>query len=524
MLSGLLRPALTRLPVLLLGLTAAALATPSPAAGVIPGNVRITNIGPDPASDAADPNVRNTNIGLVAPARPVRIMAVGDSITAGADFFSCYRYPLWEKLFAAGYLVEFTGTQRGETRIGPLAHEGYGGKNTEYLAQTVPENFRAHPADIVLLHSGHNHTAEEQPGPGIIAATEQLITAFREANPRVTVLLAQVIPAGKLPKYAYLPELNAALARLAAQLDRPDQRVVLVDQAAGFDWTTDTVADKVHPNARGAEKMASVWFEALTKILPPPARAFTPQRVAYKSVGQSALDLHVFPRVTAQPAAPAIVFFFGGGWTHGTPIQFYAECAHFADRGYVAISADYSIASTHGTTPREAAEDARDALRWVRTHAAELGVDPARIFAAGASAGGHLAAVAALTSPPEEQPVALVLFYPVLDTGPEGYGHALFGERFAGLSPLHLLSTAPRALPPTLILVGTADFTTPERTVRAFQTRAQAAGGRCEVVAFPGGGHPLYAYREGGGPLRTACLEAADRFLASLPALGAPLH
>src|SRR5690349_9460154 len=78
---------------------------------------------------------------------PIRIMAVGDSITAGADFFSCYRYPLWEKLFAAGYLVEFVGTQQSETRIGPLAHEGYGGKNTEYLAQTVPGHFRAHPAD-----------------------------------------------------------------------------------------------------------------------------------------------------------------------------------------------------------------------------------------------------------------------------------------------------------------------------------------------------------------------------------------
>lgn len=206
-------------------------------------------------------------------AAPVRIMAVGDSITAGADFFSCYRYPLWEKLFAAGYVAEFVGTQSSQTRIGPLAHEGYGGKNTEYLAQTVPDNFRAHPADIVLLHSGHNHTVEDQPVPGIIAATEKLIADFRTANPHVIVLLAQVIPAGKLPKYAYIPELNAGLARLAARLDKPEQRVVLVDQATGFDWTTDTVADKVHPNARGAEKMAEVWFAALQTILPPPKKS-----------------------------------------------------------------------------------------------------------------------------------------------------------------------------------------------------------------------------------------------------------
>lgn len=460
--------------------------------------------------------------------RPVRIMAVGDSITAGADFFSNYRYPLWEKLFAAGYVVEFTGTQRSETRVGPLAHEGYGGKNTEFLAATVPAHFREHPADIVLLHSGHNHTVEEQPVPGIVAATENLIAELRAVNPRMTVLLAQVIPAGKLPKYAYLPDLNAALAQLAARLDRPGQRVVLVDQATGFDWTTDTVADKVHPNAAGAEKMASAWFEALTKVLPPPSKNFAPKRIAYKTPKDSEpLTLHVFEPAGAAPASgrPAIVFFFGGGWTHGTPVQFYAECAHFAEQGYVAISADYRIAATHKTTPFESAEDARDALRWVRTHAAELDVDPARIIAAGASAGGHLAAVATLTSgETRDRLAALLLWYPVLDTGPTGYGHGLLGERFAELSPLHQLAANPHALPPTLIMVGSNDPAVPEETVRAFQARAQKAGVPCEVVLYPGGGHPLYAYREGGGPLRAATLEAAERFLASLPSLGAPVH
>lgn len=200
----------------------------------------------------------------------MRLMAVGDSITAGADFFSSYRYPLREKLAAAGYVVEFVGTQVGAARDGPLAHEGYGGKSTEFLAETVPAHFRQHPADIVLLHSGHNHSAEEQPVAGIVAATERLIAAFRAANPRVTVLLAQVIPAGKLPKYSYLPALNQELAALAKRLDGPEQRVVLVDQATGFDWTTDTVADKVHPNARGAEKMAETWFHALREVLPAP--------------------------------------------------------------------------------------------------------------------------------------------------------------------------------------------------------------------------------------------------------------
>lgn len=208
--------------------------------------------------------------GFSSSAPPVRLMCVGDSITAGANFFVCYRPALQEKLHEAGYRVEFVGTQTSSTPVGPLAHEGYGGKDTESLAEIVPPHFSSHPADVVLLHSGHNRSVEENPIPGILAATEQLIAAFRAVNPRVTVLLAQVIPAGKLPKYAYLPELNLELEKLGARLDRPDQRVILVDQASGFDWATDTVADKVHPNAQGGEKMAAVWFAALQKILPPP--------------------------------------------------------------------------------------------------------------------------------------------------------------------------------------------------------------------------------------------------------------
>jgi len=397
-----------------------------------------------------------------ASAAPIRIMAVGDSITAGADFFSNYRFPLWEKLFAAGYIVEFVGTQTSETRVGPLAHEGYGGKNTEFLAATVPEHFRAHPADFVLLHSGHNHTVEEHPLPAIVAATEQLIASLRAVNPRVTVLLAQVIPAGKLPKYSYLPDLNVALASLAHRLDRPEQRVILVDQASGFQWETDTVSDKVHPNARGAEKMAEQWYRALRQVLPKPAREFAPASVTYQRIGSAELQLHVFtPAGNVAPvsasARPAIIFFYGGGWTHGTPLQFYPECAYFADHGFVAISADYRIASAHGATAFDSATDARAALRWVRAHARELGVDPKRIAAAGASAGGQLAAITALAQGPDAatddrnispRPDALLLWYPILDTSAAGYGHALFGERFAELSPLALVRAAPERLPP----------------------------------------------------------------------------
>jgi acetyl esterase/lipase len=190
----------------------------------------------------------------------------------------------------------------------------------------------------------------------------------------------------------------------------------------------------------------------------------------------------------------------------------------------VAISVDYRIATTHRTTPFESAQDARDALAWVRQHAVELAVDPDKIVLAGASAGGHLAAVTALTVEKPEVPAALLLLYPILDTSPAGFGHGLFGDRFAALSPLHLLRAKNHPLPPTLILVGDADSAVPVKTVRDFQATAEQLGSRCEVVIYPGGKHPLYSYRSGGEPLRSDVLAKADRFLQSLGIVPGPVH
>ncbi|PTX97566.1 hypothetical protein DB346_21495 [Verrucomicrobia bacterium LW23] len=206
--------------------------------------------------------------------KPLTIMPIGDSITQGSGGFYVYRYPLMEKLRAAGYNVQYVGSQTTGTPknapLGVLPHEGRGGNSVHDIRKKFEDGYRAFPADIVLIHVGHNQDAANNPVPRMVESTHAIIAKVREINPKVTVLVAQVITSGKLPKYEYIPEYNREVAKLGAELNTKEQPVIVVDMADGWDWQTDTVGDKVHPSKAGGEKMAQKWYDALVKILPPP--------------------------------------------------------------------------------------------------------------------------------------------------------------------------------------------------------------------------------------------------------------
>lgn len=231
----------------------------------------VTTASAQTGAGAGAANARSAPL-AEASAKVVTLMPLGDSITAMRD---SYRYPLMRRLLDAGYAVAYVGSRKMPppqryAQMGPMVHDGYGGKTIQFLAERIKLVYPDHPADIVLLHAGHNQFADKRPVPGVVASTREIIDYVRSVNPGVTVLLAQVITSGKLPKYAYIPELNAELAKLATQMDNPGQRVIIVNMAEGWDWRVDTVEDKVHPSPEGAEKMAEKWYAALVTILPLP--------------------------------------------------------------------------------------------------------------------------------------------------------------------------------------------------------------------------------------------------------------
>lgn len=425
------------------------------------------------------------------PARTT-IMAVGDSITQGGAGFESYTAPLWSMLYGAGYAFDFIGPNSFACRTGSVANCGYGGRTAEYLDSKIDSLYARYPADVVLLLAGHNHFAEEHPVDGIVSAQRSIITKILARNPEARILVGEVIPAGKLPKYSYIPTLNEALEQMVNQLG--SDNVKWVPTADGFDWQRHTVADKVHPNRDGAEIIASNWMKALRTILPPPENQYRPDIECYKRLDDgTSLNLHIFRPEGNSPrgSRAAIIYFFAGGWTSGSPLQFYRECATYAAAGIVAITAEYRIGMVHGSSPALSVEDARDAMAWVRRNAGTLGIDPTRIAAAGSSAGGHLAAALATLPDMPERPDLLLLYYPVVDTSDRG--DSFGGEALArALSPMQHIS---HCLPPTLFIVGDSDPIVPVAMAERFRGLIQQYGGRCDLHIFRGGTHPLFNYR-----------------------------
>ncbi len=127
--------------------------------------------------------------------------------------------------------------------------------------------------------------------------------------------------------------------------------------------------------------------------------AAAPETVVYKKVEDRELKIFI-ERPAAWKATdqrPAIVFYFGGGCVGGTPEQFRKQSEYLATRGMVGIRVEYrTIPKGDKGPPVICCADAKSAMRYVRAHAKELGIDPKRIADSGGSAGGHLAAFTAL--------------------------------------------------------------------------------------------------------------------------------
>tara|TARA_R110002049_G_scaffold72490_7_gene187514 strand:- start:75537 stop:76646 length:1110 start_codon:yes stop_codon:yes gene_type:complete len=265
---------------------------------------------------------------------------------------------------------------------------------------------------------------------------------------------------------------------------------------------------------------------------------FQPDKViSFKQIGERELGLDIFypEGWNANESRPAVLFFFGGGWINGDTLHFYPQAKYLASRGMVAICAEYRTESSDGAKPPECVEDAKSAMRFVRSNASTLGIDPDRIAAGGGSAGGHLAAATAtldqynckdddLSVSPV--PNALLLFNPACDNSEYGYGYDRVSEYWQSFSPMENLD---RKVPPSIIFLGDEDSVFPLDRAKIYKQRMIAGGNRCELLIYPRQRHGFFRLdrkTQDSDPNANrryflATAEAMDRFLISLGFLSA---
>lgn len=197
------------------------------------------------------------------------------------------------------------------------------------------------------------------------------------------------------------------------------------------------------------------------------------------------LDIYT-PRKGAEKR-PVLVFFYGGNWDSGDRHDYAFAGRAFAELGYVTILPDYT--HTHERPYPAFMADAGAALAWVAANIAAYGGDPARIAAAGHSAGAYIAVTLALdrrwgAAETVRAAVGLAGPYDFLPfdspVTERTFGHA---EDLAATQPVNFVRAD---APPLLLITGDIDTTVRPRHSEALAARIREAGGEAELIVYPG--------------------------------------
>lgn len=196
------------------------------------------------------------------PAAPLRIMALGDSITygVGSKTSSSYRVDLRKRLQSAGMQVDFVGSRASGAGGVDLENEGHPGWVISELRQQIDGWMFAHTPDAVLLMAGTNDIARGLDLETAPNRLSNLIARIRTGNPATHVFVAKIVGT----KFdAWQKRVDAFNAKIPAIVAAQGDRVHLVDQSTvdGLD-----LRDTLHPDDVGYAKMSYNWFRAMEKV------------------------------------------------------------------------------------------------------------------------------------------------------------------------------------------------------------------------------------------------------------------
>jgi lysophospholipase L1-like esterase len=203
------------------------------------------------------------------PAVPVKVMALGDSLTVGVGSTrgGGYRAPFWERMRDAGIEVDMVGGKVDGPETFDNRHQGYAQMPLHDLSAGAFDKVRTFQPDYVLLLAGSDEVGTSHFSPHAFAANlDVMIDRIFTAKSDVKLLIATLPPAKYGKKQGAKRAVNELLRRTVRERSGRGQAVYLVDAFAAMDPQRE-MADAAHPNDAGYERIGEAFADVLLPLL-----------------------------------------------------------------------------------------------------------------------------------------------------------------------------------------------------------------------------------------------------------------
>ena len=233
----------------------------------------VSSCSKDDSSSAADitPNPANQSKN--------KIMVLGASRVEGnRPEHESFRYDLWKDLIVNNWTFDYIGTQSDNGSYPVFNnsnfdtdHEGRGGWTSGEILDVITNSLTQTGAPDIVLYSspGGNDALQNLPYSQALANVKEIVDAFQNANPDVTIIIEQLAPAksdAMTPELtSYFNQIKQDILTIASEKSTPSSEVIAVDMFTGF--TDNFYADDVHYNTAGADFIASRYYAVLENVL-----------------------------------------------------------------------------------------------------------------------------------------------------------------------------------------------------------------------------------------------------------------
>jgi lysophospholipase L1-like esterase len=198
-----------------------------------------------------------------------RVMPLGDSITEGerSSNGAGYRSFLYDKLAALGARFDFVVILHFGTGIPDPDHEGHPGWTADEIYASLNSFLNQSQPKAVLLHIGTNDVTSGQGANTVYNEIAAIVDGIFQYDATVKLYLSTLIPRTD-SKQSVNDNINGLLPGLVSARTNAGYRMFLVDNSAAFkannNWSSQWMADIVHPNDAGYAVMAQKWYQAYT--------------------------------------------------------------------------------------------------------------------------------------------------------------------------------------------------------------------------------------------------------------------